>query len=174
MTFQTNPRSFDIAAAVKTEADDFFDMDSDAASFAEVDVEEFMATAPLTDTGVAECFAVKFGANYRCNATADKWSYFSDSHWQEDKTGKVDNDILSTIRHRQTVAAGAMAGDPSARAKALNYLIRCENFPNRKNIKQAAEKIPKLVTTIDQFDADRWLAATQNGTLNLRDVRKTT
>jgi putative DNA primase/helicase len=132
-------------------------------------VEDFLATAKLTDTGNAECFEVKFGNDYRHNKTNDTWLRWNGVIWEADKAGQIDDDILLSVRHRQIVALHAENVQHTERAKNLSYLIRCEDVRGRKNVKQAAEWLPKFATTIDQYDSKEHLASTLNGTIDLRD-----
>jgi putative DNA primase/helicase len=144
---------------------------ADADGFASEDVEDFLAMAKLTDTGNAECFATEFGNLYRHNRTNDIWLRWNGVIWEADKAGQIDDDILSSVRHRQIVALHAGNVQHTEKAKNLNYLIRCEDVRGRKNVKQAAEWLPKFATTIDQYDSKEYLASTLNGTLDLRDGR---
>jgi putative DNA primase/helicase len=134
-----------------------------------LDADEFMAAASLTDTGNAECFQNEFGNDYLYNKSNNQWLQWNDVIWSADQTGSIDADILSVIRGRQRVAASAETNQINDKARNLNYLVRCENVRSRKDIKQAAQWLRKFATTIDQYDADKYLAATLNGTLNLRD-----
>jgi putative DNA primase/helicase len=132
------------------------------------DADSFMETAPLTDTGNAECFENEFGSDYLYNITNNQWLRWNDVIWEADKNNKVDSDILSTVRRRQIVAASSETNQITDKSKILNYLVRCENVRNRKDIKQAAQWLQHFATTIEQYDTDTYLASTLNGTLNLR------
>ncbi len=142
-----------------------------ATDFTGEDVEDILMNSPLTDTGNAECFAAESGNFYRYNETVGQWLKWNGVIWKVDKNSNVDADILSTIRHRQSIALHAENVQHSEKAKNLNYLIRCENVVARKNVKQAAQWLPNFATNIDQYDTDKHLASTLNGTLDLRDGR---
>jgi putative DNA primase/helicase len=130
---------------------------------------DYLVNAPLTDTGNAECFAVECGDSYRYNTTNISWYYWNEVVWKEDKTNSINIAILSTIRNRQQVISTYATNELSDKARHFNYLVKCEDVRNRKNIKQAAEWLPEFATTIDQYDSDIHLAATENGTLDLKD-----
>ncbi len=130
---------------------------------------DYLVEAPLTDTGNAECFAVECGDRYSYNKTNKSWYQWDEVAWKEDKTDGINTAILSTIRNRQQVIATYETNELSDKARYFNYLVKCEDVRNRKNIKQAAEWLPEFATTIDQYDKDIHLAATQNGTLDLND-----
>jgi putative DNA primase/helicase len=134
----------------------------------DLDADEFMATAPLTDTGNAECFQNEFGNDYRYNKSNNQWLRWNDVIWLEDLSSNIDSDILGIIRRRQMVATSAETRQISEKARGLNYLVRCENVRSRKDIKQAAQWLQEFATTINQYDVDKYLASTLNGTLNLR------
>jgi hypothetical protein len=82
MTFQTQTVKID-ADVILSEAERL--LGTDAADFVAEDVEDFLANAPLTDTGNAECFEVKFGNLYRHNKTNDTWLRWDGVVWQTDK-----------------------------------------------------------------------------------------
>jgi putative DNA primase/helicase len=156
----------DFADAIRAEADEIFNA---PVSSSDLDADEFMAAAPLTDTGNAECFQNEFGNDYRYNISNKQWLRWNDVIWLEDQASSIDSDILAVIRRRQTVATSAETSQISDKARVLNYLVRCENVRSRKDIKQAAQWLREFATTINQYDADKYLASTLNGTLNLRD-----
>jgi putative DNA primase/helicase len=158
------------ADAIRAEFETFSKQNTpDAEGFANEDVEDFMSNAPLTDTGNAECFEFEHGSEYRHNITNNQWLRWNGIIWEADKNSKIDADILSIVRHRQSVAVGAETSQINDKVRILNYLVRCENVRSRKDIKQAAQWLPKFATTIDQYDTEKNLASTQNGTLNLSD-----
>ncbi len=68
-----------------------------------LDADEFMSSAPLTDTGNAECFQNEFGNDYRYNVSNKQWLRWNDVIWSEDNSGNIDSDILAVIRGRQRV-----------------------------------------------------------------------
>jgi putative DNA primase/helicase len=142
-----------------------------ATDFTGEDVEHILMNAPLTDTGNAECFAAESGNFYRYNETVGQWLKWNGVVWKVDKNSNVDADILSTVRHRQSIALHAENVQHAEKSKNLNYLIRCENVVTRKNVKQAAQWLPNFATNIDQYDTDKYLASTLDGTLDLRDGR---
>jgi putative DNA primase/helicase len=167
---QGNQEPFiDFADAILNEAASLISDDLDPVNLADEEIEDFLSKAPLTDTGNAECFAIESGADYRYNATNNEFLHWNGTIWEVDKKGKVETDILSTIRHRQMVAIHAENSQPSEKAKSINYLIKCENVRARKDIKQAAAWLPTFATTIDQYDSDNNLASTLNGTLDLKN-----
>jgi putative DNA primase/helicase len=132
------------------------------------DADSFMETAPLTDTGNAECFENEFGSDYLYNITNNQWLRWNDVIWEADKNNKVDSDILSIVRRRQIVAIASETNQITEKSKTLSYLVRCENVRSRKDIKQAAQWLQHFATTAEQYDTDTYLASTLNGTLNLR------
>jgi putative DNA primase/helicase len=138
------------------------------ADFTDEDTKDFFADAHLTDTGNAECFAAVFSEKYRHERTNGRWLRWDGTIWKSDADGSVDVDILNIVRKRQAVALNGDA-QSADKLKALNYLIRCEDMRNRKNIKAAAELLRKFVTTIDDYDTNINLASTENGTLDLTD-----
>jgi putative DNA primase/helicase len=156
----------DFADAIRAEAEEKFNT---PVSSSDLDADEFMADAALTDTGNAECFQNEHGKDYRYNINNNQWLRWNDVIWSEDQSSSIDAAILSVIRRRQRVATSAETSQISDKARVLNYLVRCENVRSRKDIKQAAQWLREFATTINQYDTDKYLASTLNGTLNLRD-----
>ncbi len=138
------------------------------ADFTDDATKDFFTDAHLTDTGNGECFAAEFSEKYRHDRTNGRWLRWDGTIWKSDADGSVDVDVLKIIRKRQALA---LTGDAqsSDKLKSLNYLIRCEDMRNRKNIKAAAELLREFVTTIDDYDANTNLASTKNGTIDLTD-----
>ena len=163
MSFQGAAPSIDVES-IRAEAERIFNSDDEAEN---IDIEELLSEAPLTDTGNAECFACEFGQDYRYDNISGEWLRWEHNCWRKDKKNRVDADILLTVRRRQSAVISNLEMDGAKKLKAVNYLIRCENVRDRKNIKTAAQWLPKFVTTIDQYDSNLYLAATKNGTLNL-------
>lgn len=130
---------------------------------------DFLTELPLTDTGNAECFRFEYGKNCRYNKTTRSWFVWDGVVWKEDEKEFVNDWILQIVRKRQQAFTDSFNDkDWSARQRALNYMIRCEDVKYRKSIKSALEMMPDLITTIQQYNSDNYLIATQNGTLSLR------
>lgn len=158
-------RSKMIVENVQTEAKQFLDEKKSAA-----DIDKFILSAALTETGNAECFEAKFGADYRFNATLNQWLKWNGVVWQVDLTGKVDDDILTTVRYRRSLVASkrfSSSEQMREKNKSLTFLLNSENMRSRKNIKQAAQLHRRLVTKIDDYDTSPDLASTLNGTIDL-------
>jgi putative DNA primase/helicase len=165
MTLQTQTVKID-ADAIRADLESL--TEQSATDFPGEDVEDILTNAPLTDTGNAECFAAESGDRYRYNATNDQWLRWNGVVWAVDKTSQIDADILSTIRHRQSLVANIPISQTNDKAKIFTYLVRSEDVRGRKNVKQAAQWLPKFATCIDQYDSKEYLASTLNGTLDLR------
>ncbi len=143
----------DFADAIRAEADEIFNA---PVSSSDLDADEFMAAAPLTDTGNAECFQNEFGNDYRYNINNNQWLRWNDVIWSEDQSSSIDADILFVIRSRQRVAASAETSQINDKARVLNYLVRCENVRSRKDIKQAAQWLREFATTINTMRTNTW------------------
>lgn len=132
---------------------------------------DYLTTAPLSDAGNAECFELEFGNKFKFNTTNKTWYRWDGIIWKEDKISIIESAILKTIRNRQIATIDSPDNKPfSEKAKVLNYLVKCEDTRNRKNMKEAIEMLPHFITTIDQYDKDLFLVATENGTLDLRNA----
>lgn len=132
--------------------------------------DDYLMTAPLTDTGNAECFLMEYGNKFIFNKTNQEWYQWSGVIWNEDKINAVDDAILKVIRSRQNITLEMPDyDDVNKKLKSINYMIRCEDVAKRRNIKEAVQLLPQFITTIERYDKDLFLAATQNGTLDLRN-----
>lgn len=131
--------------------------------------QDYLIDFPLTDTGNAECFLFEYGENCRYNKTNGKWYQWNGVVWEEDEKEEVNNKILITIRKRQQAVVSSFDNRGiEDRQKAYKYLVRCEDVKHRNNTRKAVEMLPELLTTISQYDADNYLIAMQNGTLDLQ------
>lgn len=131
---------------------------------------DYLIKSPLTDTGNAECFLAEHENQFKYIKTNKQWYQWDGVIWREDKTNVIDDAILKVIRgRRNTFIEEFDNGDADGIGKKIGYLLRCEDVKNRKNIKEAIELLPQFITTIDQYDKDLFLAATKNGTLDLKD-----
>lgn len=166
-----------IAESVQIEAQKLIDrtsknIDQSQAMPTSSEIDDFFLSAPLTDTGNAECFALKFGQNYRFNGTNNQWLKWNGVIWEIDNASNIDTDILKTVRHRRaliTTRSVISNEDLKAKNKSVAFFLGSENVRSRKNVKQAAQWEQKLITTIGDYDADNFLASALNGTLNLQD-----
>ncbi len=132
--------------------------------------DDYLITAPLTDTGNAECFLMEYENEFIFNKTNQEWYQWNGVIWNKDKINAVDDAILKMIRSRQNVTLEMPNyDDVNKKLKSINYMIRCEDVAKRKYIKEAVELLPKFITTIERYDKDLFLAATQNGTLDLKN-----
>jgi hypothetical protein len=56
-------------SVIQSDAEDLLSANANNECFADDELEDFMLRAPLTDVGIAECFAVESGGSYRYNKT---------------------------------------------------------------------------------------------------------
>jgi hypothetical protein len=117
-------------------------------------LDKFFLSAPLTDTGNAECFVHKYKKSYRFNVSIRQWMKWNGVVWETDHTSQIDADILATVRLRRSLCEKQEVFDDvqsKAKKKRAAFLLGAENVPSRKNIKQAAEWQPALITTIADY-----------------------
>lgn len=143
-------------------------VDPDTGELLETTSPELLITANRSDEGNAECFELLHGDDLRYCHTRQKWLVWDGSRWLVDETGHSRRAMVATVRAR-FVAAPAMS-DTSARQKFSAWCIGAENHGKIESaLKQAQTRI-QLRTTIDQWDADPFLAAAKGATIDLRAV----
>jgi putative DNA primase/helicase len=123
-------------------------------------------TAPLTDTGNAECFEKTYGDRFRYDHALRQWAVFNGHHWRFDQTAEVDRASLVVIRARQ--AAALTIADTDARKRHLRWTIESESRPRRENMVKLAAKLDTFATNGEGWDTNQWLLGVQNGVVELR------
>lgn len=131
--------------------------------------EELLIEAPLSDAGNAECFEAVYGEIFRYDHNRKKgegWLEWDGGCWHRDENGAARRAALRVIRRRK--AAAATIENESTRKKHLAYAVASENDHKREAMLRTASTLNTFTTTISQYDRDPWIAATRNGTLDLR------
>lgn len=119
-----------------------------------------------TDAGNAENFATMFSDVLRYNHTAEKWMIWDGIHWAVDETGSVVQMAKETARAMLRAAAN-IEGEEQ-RKKAVGHALGSENLQKSKAMLAMAQSIPQLAVTQQVFDQHPFLAAAQNGTIDLK------
>jgi putative DNA primase/helicase len=133
---------------------------------AKIQSESARESFPLTDTGLAERFALQHGEDARhCFAWA-KWLCWDGTRWRTDDSGMVDQLGKQTVRsifyeaadepndnRREAIAKFAQASESVARRAAMLTLARSES---------------PIPITPDVLDKNRLILNCPNGTLDLR------
>jgi putative DNA primase/helicase len=130
------------------------------------DVDGMLRSSPLTDAGSAECLALLYGDTFRYDHTRNTWMVWADGLWGVDDKGAADRAALEVVRARQQACMALQ--DVDRKKHSLSFLIGSENAAKRKGMLQTAAILPEFTTVVSEYDRNDWLAATPQGTLDLR------
>lgn len=129
---------------------------------------DFLLNAHRSDTGNAECMAQIFGDDFRYDHTRKKWLHWDGSRWAPDEDGGAHRAIIVVVRARYKACEAIP--DLDQRKKAAAWCIGCESTNKMDAALKTAGRIAAFTTTIDRWDCDQFLAATNGATLDLRAV----
>lgn len=119
-----------------------------------------------TDSGNAERFAARFGADARYCAARRNWLYWSGTEWAWDTNGETARRVKQVVRG---IKAEARASSDAEDRKALfAWAVKSESAGKRKALEELARGEPGMSVSIDELDRDPWLLNCSNGTVNLR------
>ncbi len=121
---------------------------------------------PLTDTGLAERFALQHGDDVRyCFAWA-KWLCWDGIRWKIDDDGAVDQFGKQTVR---SILREAADESDDGRRKALTAFAKSsESGAKRTAMLMLAKSEPPIPIAPDVLDRDVWILNCPNGRLDLR------
>ena len=121
---------------------------------------------PLTDTGLAERFALQHGDDVRyCHAWA-KWLVWDGMRWKIDDGGTVDQLGKQTVR---SILREAADEPDDARRKALTAFAKsAESVARRTAMLTLARSEPPIPISPDVLDKNTWILNCPNGKIDLR------
>jgi putative DNA primase/helicase len=121
---------------------------------------------PLTDTGLAERFALQHGDDVRyCHAWA-KWLCWDGTRWKIDDGGAVDQLGKQTVR---SILREAADEADDARRKALTAFAKSsESVARRTAMLTLARSEPPIPVSPDVLDTNPWILNCPNGRIDLR------
>jgi P4 family phage/plasmid primase-like protien len=126
-----------------------------------------LINAPTTDAGNAECMSALYGDTMRYCHTRKAWLLWDGIRWRVDIRNEVVELAVNMVRARQEAAL--TDSDFQTKRQVVQWGLTSENINRVEAAMKFATAIKPFRTTIDQYDADALLAATENGTLDLRD-----
>jgi P4 family phage/plasmid primase-like protien len=121
---------------------------------------------PLTETGNAERFRDRYGAQARFCHVWGSWLPYDGRHWKRDDTGAVRSWAKETVRSILAEAAGIE--DDEERKKTAKWARDSEKASTRAALLINAQVEPGIPILPEQMDADPLLFNIQNGTVDLR------
>ena len=121
---------------------------------------------PMTDTGLAERFAIQHADTVcYCHPWA-KWLVWDGCRWQPDESGMVNQLSKATAR---SILREAAAEHDKDQVKALaSFALKSESAVRRRAMLQLAQSEPGIPIHPDALDTNQWLLNVTNGTLDLR------
>ncbi len=120
----------------------------------------------LTDLGNAERLVERCGKDLRHCREWNKWLCWDGVRWVIDREGRVERMAAETARG---IYAEALAcRDYDLRKKVVEHAVRSESERAINAMVSLARSQPGVPILPEKLDADPWLMAVQNGTVDLR------
>lgn len=133
-----------------------------------------LLTAPLTDSGNAECLVELFSEDFRSaknlahEKTESKGMFrWNGSIWAEDLARDFRDCAKWTARGRRLIAANAETQE--ARRKVFTYAMKSENRNGLENMCELASTDQRIVVREDVWDGDPLKLTVVNGTIDLKE-----
>lgn len=135
----------------------------------EPQAEPLQASFRLDDTGNAERFVHQHGDNVRYVHTWGKWFMWNGQYWCEDETRQVDLLAKATARSIYAEAtAAATAGNDDLADKLAKWARASGSAAKRAAMLSLAQSEKPIAITHRALNADPYLVACKNGTVDLR------
>ncbi|MCC6223447.1 MAG: hypothetical protein IT201_08160 [Thermoleophilia bacterium] len=119
----------------------------------------------LTDLGNARMFAHDHTGRLRYVVQRRQWLAWRDGRWRPDDDGTAMRAAKETVE-RMLTRAVTLDGDE--RKRAIKHALAAQDEPRLRRMLELAGTEPGLALTAANLDADPWLLACPNGTLDLR------
>jgi putative DNA primase/helicase len=118
-----------------------------------------------TDAGNAERFVRLFKDDLRYCKSRKKWLTWDGHIWKVDEGGVADRGAIITAR--ATYLAAASVNNKTIRGNLETWANSSESKARRNAMLNTAMNLKPVETVIYDYDRDQWLAAVENGTLDL-------
>jgi putative DNA primase/helicase len=132
-----------------------------------------LLTAPLTDSGNAECLVELFSQDFRSCKTTTKLKaeskgvyHWNGSLWVEDVNREFRTCAMWTARGRKAISSHAETVE--LRKRLHHFATLSENLGKLEAMCELASTNPKVAVREELWDADPLKLTVENGTLNLR------
>lgn len=126
----------------------------------------FLAEAPTSDAGNAECMELLYGEQFRYCHDRKKWLGWDGNRWKLDGDGAAERAALLTVRARR--AGAAQIQDTDQARKAFLWALGSESEGKRTAMLNTARILETFTTRVDLYDRDPMLAGVGNGVLDLQ------
>jgi putative DNA primase/helicase len=119
-----------------------------------------------TSVGQAERFAAVCAGEFRYNHFRRLWLHYESPRWRPDASKAVYRSILELVRAQQREALDIR--DSSDRKREIRFAMELESVKSINQIIDSATWNPHLADTGENWDADPWMLAVNNGVVNLK------
>lgn len=120
----------------------------------------------LTDLGNAELFASLHADHLRYVKQRRQWLVYERGRWREDETGAAERAAKDTVREILRLAAAIE--DDGGRRGVTRWALQSQSARAIEAMLRLAQTEPEIALSVDRLDADPFLLACANGTLDLR------
>jgi putative DNA primase/helicase len=122
----------------------------------------------FTDTGCAKRLLAMFGDQVRYNEEPyGKWLWWNGNHWQFDTTNRIYEYVDRMVTEIYHQAADTRKGD--YRDALLNLARGLEGMKRQNSLIAKTKTMQGIAVGPDDLDANPWLFAVRNGTVDLTD-----
>ncbi len=122
----------------------------------------------FTDTGCAKRLLAMFGDQVRYNEEPyGKWLWWNGKHWQFDTTNRIYEYVDRMVTEIYHQAADTRKGD--YRDALLNLARGLEGMKRQNSLIAKTKTMQGIAVGPDDLDANPWLFAVRNGTVDLTD-----
>ena len=125
----------------------------------------------LTDSGNAEFFASRYGADLRFDHQRGRWLLWDDHRWQPDTDGEIHR--LAKGAMRQRLRDATAIEDHEARKGAVKWALGSESRTRLSSLIDLATAERPIADSGDEWDADPMLLCAGNGVVDLRTGKPT-
>jgi P4 family phage/plasmid primase-like protien len=123
----------------------------------------------LTDSGNAEYFAARYGADIKYDHLRARWLLFRDHRWQPDADAEIRRLAKAAMRERFTDAAAI--DDPNERSRVAKWAISSESRARIDALLYLAQAEHPIADAGAGWDADPMLLGVLNGVVELQSGR---
>ena len=132
------------------------------------EAEEPPAVERTTDLGNARRLVRRHGQDLRYVHTWGQWLVWDGRRWVRDETGAVQRRARETVRAIYEEAAQATDTDTDTAKRLARWAIQSESAGRLSAMVEVAKSEEEVAITHRRLDANPWLLAARNGTIDLR------
>ena len=127
------------------------------------------AVVKLTEAADAEHFARLVESRFVYDHQRRQWFLFEGHHWQPDRTGRVVQEAIESMRRRQADALQIVNAED--RKQSLRWSLCGESEARIRHMLDLASSHPHLAIEGTEWDQDAWVLGVTNGKIDLRTAK---